>query len=160
MKNTKLFSFFVKESENEIKLFFHFRFHFQSPTNIVKNTHNMILLKPIFLKIQSNTISKSISKSFAKHFISISYLKQNHSQNVPKRAALPHKWKLSYQIEREPTAIIGSSRCPVRTIIVIKYQISRQSMTAEATDSFTKAHKSLNASHVKPFQPSLHQPTM
>merc|ERR1711971_1201686 len=62
------------------------------------------------------------------------------------------------QIEREPTAMIGFSRCPVRTIIVIIYQISRQIIIAEAMESLTKGQMSLKANHDNPFHPSLHQP--
>lgn len=32
------------------------------------------------------------------------------------------------QMESDPTAMIGSSRCPVRTIMAIKYQICRKSI--------------------------------
>lgn len=67
--------------------------------------------------------------------------------------------KEAHQIEREPTAVTASSRLPVRMMRLIKYQISRHSITADERDSLTKAHISLKASQENPFQPSLHQTT-
>lgn len=60
-------------------------------------------------------------------------------------------------MDREPTATTALSRCPVRMIILIMYQISRHSITAEASESLTKAQISLKAADENPTQPSLQE---
>lgn len=63
-------------------------------------------------------------------------------------------------MDKDPTAIMGFSRCPVSTIILMKYQISKKIITVEATLNFTKGHNSLKANTDNPFHPSLHHPTI
>ncbi|CAA6666533.1 unnamed protein product [Spirodela intermedia] len=62
-------------------------------------------------------------------------------------------------MEMESTAISAFWRPPVRTTRTMRYQISRQSMTAEARESLTKAQRFLKAAEDKPVHASLHQPT-
>uniref|UniRef100_J3LQD9 Uncharacterized protein n=1 Tax=Oryza brachyantha TaxID=4533 RepID=J3LQD9_ORYBR len=63
----------------------------------------------------------------------------------------------TYQTEREASAISGSLRRPAMSTRIWKYQVSRQSMTAEARDSLKNSGKPENASVEKPVQVSRHR---
>ena len=57
-----------------------------------------------------------------------------------------------YQIERESRANSGFSSSPASRTRICKYQVSKQSMTAEAADSWKKLHNPENASEMNPAQ--------
>ena len=52
---------------------------------------------------------------------------------------------VAYHMPRESTAICAFSRSPVSTVMVLMYHISRQSMTADSSESLTNAQISWKA---------------
>ena len=63
----------------------------------------------------------------------------------------------SYQMERESKASSGFLSSPAIKTSIWKYQVSRQSITAEAADSFKNSHSPENAWRLNPVQVYLHR---